>query len=227
MPRSTSRARAPRADAAANRDALLTAAATTLATDPDASLEQIAQAAGLSRRAVYGHFQGRDELVAATLEEGALRLVGVTADLGDDLDERIAVATIAARLWASVAHVRLAAGLALREPYVHRIAGALAPLRARVEQLVRRGAANGTLRADLPAETVAHLVERSAIAVLAEANRTGMDDAEGHRLVMLAALGAAGLSWRESADLIDATPSLAPGAAGTPGADASPEAPAR
>ena len=58
------RTRAPRSDAAKNRAALLDAARSELNRDPDASLDTIAAAAGLSRRAVYGHFPSRDALIA-------------------------------------------------------------------------------------------------------------------------------------------------------------------
>jgi hypothetical protein len=45
--------------------------------------------------------------------------------------------------------------------------------------------------------------------VLDEAVRADISHEEGHRLVMLVALSTAGLSWREAAELIDASPELA------------------
>ena len=65
------------------------------------------------------------------------------------------------------------------------------------------------MRPDIRPATLARLIEASAIAVLVDAAETGIDDAEGRRLVMLAVLGTAGLSWRASAELIAATPELA------------------
>lgn len=58
------RTRAPRRDAASNREALLDAARAILNRDPEASLDTIAAAAGLTRRAVYGHFPSRNTLLA-------------------------------------------------------------------------------------------------------------------------------------------------------------------
>ena len=71
--------RAPRRDATENRAALLDAAKTCLQHDPDASIETIAASAGLSRRAVYGHFPSRDDLVREARRLG----VPVVVDTGE------------------------------------------------------------------------------------------------------------------------------------------------
>ncbi|UOQ87769.1 TetR/AcrR family transcriptional regulator [Agromyces endophyticus] len=199
--------RAPRRDAAENRESLLIAAATTLAAAPDAPLEAIAAAAGLSRRAVYGHFAGRDELVLALIERGTARLNAVASTVEHE-STPVAIALLGSRLWGVVEHVRLLAGMALSAPYVERVASALAPVRERLALLVARGVVDGTVRDDLPQPLVARLIEESALAVLVESGRTGMPQAEGRRAVMLSVLGTAGLSWHEAGTLIDTTPEL-------------------
>lgn len=242
--------RGPRRDAVVNREALLAAAAAELSASADASLDTIAQAAGLSRRAVYGHFATRDELVLALIERGAERLNRAAASV-DHENPVIAIALLSARLWDAVEHVRLLAAMAVREPYVHGVATALAPVRARLCGLVGRGAALGAVRRDIPERMLTRLVEQAALAVLVETaadlDRTGTDadataaDGHGHRgdtgdddrggrpsveprrLIMLAVLGTVGLSWREAGALIDAAPELAP----IPARDASSDAEAR
>src|SRR5436190_340790 len=57
-----------RADARKNIAAILDAATTSLARDPDASINDIAQAAGVGRVTLYGHFESRAVLVAAVVE---------------------------------------------------------------------------------------------------------------------------------------------------------------
>lgn len=59
----------PRADAVRNRDKILDAAAVTLARNADASLADIADAAGLSRATAYRHFPDIDAIRAALTEE--------------------------------------------------------------------------------------------------------------------------------------------------------------
>ncbi|MFC5788355.1 TetR family transcriptional regulator [Agromyces tardus] len=199
--------RAPRRDAAENREALLTAAAAALAASPDASLEAIAADAGLSRRSVYGHFANRDELILALIDRGAARFNAVAAGV-DHHDASVALALLGTRLWHAIVHVRLLARIALREPYVERVADAVAPVRARLGELVARGAADGTVRSDIRPPVLARLIEEAAIAVLVEAAAHELDDEEGRRLVMLAVLGTAGLSWREAGALIAANPEL-------------------
>jgi TetR/AcrR family transcriptional regulator, mexCD-oprJ operon repressor len=54
---------ARRADARRNIEAILDAAERCLAADPDASMSDIAGAAGLGRVTVYGHFKSRAELI--------------------------------------------------------------------------------------------------------------------------------------------------------------------
>ena len=207
--------RAPRRDAAANREALLAAASATLNEHPDAGLEAIAATAGLTRRAVYGHFAGRDELIAALVASGATRLNDVATTL-DHPHTPTAIALLGARLWHAVEHVRLLAAMAVREPHVEQVAAALAPVRDRLGSLVERGVDEGTLRGDMAPDTLARLIERSAIAVLLEASVAELTDSEGHRLVMLSVLGTAGLGWREAGALIASAPELAFGSADAP-----------
>ncbi|MBF4630664.1 TetR family transcriptional regulator [Clavibacter michiganensis subsp. phaseoli] len=199
--------RAPRKDAATNRQALVDAAVVALDRDPDASLETIAAAAGLSRRAVYGHFATRDDLVREVLQRGARRIVESLAGITHD-DSRIHVALIGARLWAEVEQVRVMARVAVRGPLAREVGTELAPLRAELQRVVERGIQAGELRGDIPAPTLARLIEGGALAVLDEATRSDIGRTEGHSLVILTSLALCGLDWRAAGELIAATPEL-------------------
>src|SRR4051794_36425220 len=121
--------RAPRRDATENRAAILAAALTVLSRDPDAPLEEIVAAAGLSRRAFYGHFASRDELRSELARRGAERVAAAVADIRHD-DSRVEIALTAARMWEQIEHVRVLAQSTVRGPLQAVIADALAPLRA-------------------------------------------------------------------------------------------------
>jgi AcrR family transcriptional regulator len=200
-------ARVPRKDAAENREALLASARIVLNADPSASLEAIAAHAGLSRRSVYGHFANRDELVRELLAAGSAR-VALALDGIDHPDPVVRLAIIASRLWREVADVRVMAVLAVRGPLKVHTATALAPLRASVRAAIAVAIEGGSIRTDIPVERLARLVEDAALSALEESGRSRLDSADGHRLVMMMALGTVGLGWRECERIIEITPEL-------------------
>ena len=191
-------ARATRRDATANRAALIEAARSVLQQDPDASLETIASAAGLSRRAVYGHFPSRDDLVREVVTGGAARIAGAMPSSSElaDLPPAARLAAIAVTLWSEVSHVRSMARVAVRSPFAESVAEVFAPLRAQVRTACALGIDEGSMRDDVDADTLARLVEAACIAVLDEATRSGTSDEAGRRTVVLSALGTAGIDWR-------------------------------
>ncbi|GAA2224937.1 TetR/AcrR family transcriptional regulator [Herbiconiux moechotypicola] len=196
------RARAPRRDAAENREAILRAASSVFRREPEASLDAVAVEAGLSRRALYGHFASRDELLAELLTRGGARISSAVAEVRDD-DPRRRLALIGAALWQEVQEVRVIAQLALHGPLERTVADALRPVRAAVREAARDGIAAGWFRPDLSVESLARLVEDAAIAVLDEAVRSDLGENDGRRLVMSVGLSVAGLSWRDTAALLD------------------------
>lgn len=199
----TAPARRPRRDAAANRAGILSAAATTIAHDPHASIDTIARAAGLSRRALYGHFDDRDALLHELITAGAPRFNAIAATVDESDPAPFALARLTARLWTEAAHVQVAAAIALDETHVESTAAALAPLRRTVAAVVRRGQDDGSLRSDLTAATVARLVEETARTVV---TRVDASSPEAGPLAIRAVLSIAGLSWREADAVLSSLP---------------------
>lgn len=197
--------RPARSDARANRAGILDAARSTLASDPYASVDVIARSAGLSRRTLYGHFDDRDALIRELIVTGAQRF-NVIAESISDADSRIALARLAARLWQEAAHVQFAAALVLDEAHVEHTADALAPLRRAVARLVQRGQQDGSFRTDIPAPTLARLIEEVARTVVA---RTDASSSGAADIAVRTVLSIAGLSWREADDLLTAHPDIA------------------
>jgi len=202
VPDTLNHPRAPRKDALENREAILAAAAMVFRRDPESSLDAVAAEAGLSRRAIYGHFASRDELLAELLVRGGARISAALADVHDP-DPRIHLALVGAAMWGEVQQVRVLAQLAVHGPLEKTIADALVPVRTSVRQAVRGGVAAGWFRADIAVESVARLVEDAAIAVLDEAVRADLSEAQARRLVMSVGLSVAGLSWQDAAAVVD------------------------
>ncbi|MDQ1129955.1 TetR/AcrR family transcriptional regulator [Microbacterium sp. SORGH_AS_0888] len=202
----TTLATRPRRDAAANREALLEAARRVVVRDPHASMDTIAREAGLSRRAMYGHFPDRDTLMRELIRSGVERFNVLAAEgTDDDVSAPLAIARLAVRLWGEAAQVQVNAALALDDAHVAETAAALAPLRARVLQIVTAGQRDQTLRTDMSAVQLARLIEETARTAITRLDAS----APGSRLAAVkAGLSIAGLSWRESVALIAAHPEL-------------------
>ncbi|WP_313480207.1 helix-turn-helix domain-containing protein [Microbacterium sp.] len=196
--------RSPRSDARANRAGILDAARSALALDPRASVDVIARSAGLSRRTLYGHFDDRDALIRELISTGAQRFNAIAESI-TDADARIALARLAARLWQEAAHVQVSAALALDEAHVEHTASALAPLRRAVAQLVQRGQDDGSFRTDLAAPTLSRLIEEIARTVVA---RTDAASSGAANLAVRTVLSIAGLSWRETDELLASHPDI-------------------
>ncbi len=196
--------RGRRRDATANREALVHAAQAVLAEHPHASLDAIARAAGLSRRALYGHFPDRDSLVREVIKVGAIQFNAI-AESVDDEDPRVALASLAARLWRAAAAVRASANIALDDARLADTALALEPLRRRLHGLVAGGVDSGVFRGDMTSELLASLVEETARATLREPRIT-TDDAAS--TVVRVVLSIVGLSWVEQRELLAAHPEI-------------------
>ena len=201
--------RVPRRDAADNRLALLAAARIVLNEDPESSLEAIATRAGLSRRAIYGHFANRDELLRELVTSGSARIAGALEGVTHS-DPVVRLALIASHLWQEVADIRMMAILAVRGPLKVHTVDALRPLRTSVLAAIVEGQATGQVRTDIAAPRLAHLVEDSALAVLEESSEHPMAASEGHNLAILVVLGAIGFGWREANAFIESHSILRP-----------------
>ena len=122
-----------------NRRRILDVALAELLRDPDASMDQIARAAGVVRRTVYGHFPSREALVG-TLTDEAVAAVAAAHAAGRegvaDPAESLARSTLA--VWEIADRYRLLVALAQRSVTMQGIRERLTP--------VRRG-----LRGDAPA----------------------------------------------------------------------------
>jgi AcrR family transcriptional regulator len=146
-----------RADAEHNIAAILEAAVGVLGERPDASMAEIAAAAGVARQTVYAHFESRDALLDAVAERALAEAVAAidAAEL-----ERGAPADALARLvpawWETVSrHARVLEALAAAFPGTEDVHDFHSPILERLERLVRRGQRAGDFDRRLPAAWVA------------------------------------------------------------------------
>lgn len=139
-----------RADAERNIARIVSAARQSLSANPEARIDDIAQAAGVGRMTLYGHFPSRAELVEAAVVD-ALRAGEQTLSAIDLTgDARDAVTRLLESSWSLVAESSALLSAAQDTLPPARIRELHAGPAARVEELLRRGQAQGVFRTDLP-----------------------------------------------------------------------------
>jgi TetR/AcrR family transcriptional repressor of mexCD-oprJ operon len=145
-------ARGRRADARRNIAAILDAALTCIVRDPEASIGEIAKAAGVGRVTLYGHFSSRAELVDAVFARNIEHADQVLDAVDFGADPRQALERLVASSWQIISQYRALLRAARRELPADRIrAHHDRPMR-RVQSLVERGQREEAFRTDLPAE---------------------------------------------------------------------------
>ncbi|MFJ9819430.1 TetR/AcrR family transcriptional regulator [Streptomyces sp. NPDC101151] len=181
-----------RADA--NRRRILDVALAELLRDPDVSMDQIARAAGVVRRTVYGHFPSREALIS-TLVDGAVEALA-DADVGarDGVaDPAEAVARSVLAIWQIADRYRLLVALAQRTVTVQGIRERLAPLRENKVRLLQRGLDEGVFDSPLPAQALAYVHEQMLFAVMEAVNDGLVTAQEAGRSATVTVLTAAGV----------------------------------
>jgi TetR/AcrR family transcriptional repressor of mexCD-oprJ operon len=149
-PSTTPPARPQRADARRNVAAILDAALLCLTREPDASVGEIAQAAGVGRVTLYGHFKTRAELIDAVLARTIAHADTMLRTTDTTGDPRDALTRLVTASWQIVNQFRSVLRAAQRELPAERIRGTHDRILRRVQTLIERGQRAGVFRTDLP-----------------------------------------------------------------------------
>jgi AcrR family transcriptional regulator len=149
-------ARRRRSDARRSIDAILNAARAVLGERPDASMEDIATAAGVTRQTVYAHFPSRDALIAALIEAAREQgLAAIDAARLDTVPPADALGQFLDISWDLLRRYPLLFDPALnRSPRLDGGDPHLA-VTAGLERLIRRGQHTGDFDSTLPASWLA------------------------------------------------------------------------
>ncbi|MBB4738709.1 AcrR family transcriptional regulator [Actinoplanes octamycinicus] len=162
---------AKRRDAEANRDRILRAAQDLLSRNPAASMDDLAQAAGVVRRTVYAHFPTRDALLDGLSDKVSTHLLGALG--GTDrsgLEPEVALADFALTVWTVGAEYRLLMTLADADLGASRLHELLAPIRAQGLELLVRGRASGRFATHLPPELLTLALQGMTLSMIQAVN---------------------------------------------------------
>ncbi|MEL7974379.1 TetR/AcrR family transcriptional regulator [Isoptericola sp. F-RaC21] len=184
------RDRAKRADAVRNVEAIVAAATRVLAADPDASINDIAKAAGVGRVTLYGHFDSRATLVREVVDRAMAQTDAALADLDLDGDPRAALGRLLETTW-HLTHrfgAIVIAGTQVLPPEELRRAHE-GPM-SRTRSVLERGRAAGELRADMPLEWQLSVIQAIIHGASAAVHRGEITADEAPALVRDTALAA-------------------------------------
>ncbi|MFE9450413.1 TetR/AcrR family transcriptional regulator [Streptomyces sp. NPDC006739] len=211
-----------RRNARSNRVRILATARREFGRDPDITLEELARAAGVVRRTLFGHFPGRAALLEALAEEASESLRGVVAAAGEPAPRPAeeALAGFVLSVWPVGDRYRMLLSLARRDLGADRVAEILAPARDAATGILLRGQRDGVFHTHLPPDVLSAALEAMTIALLESVNTGALRD-DGTRGAV-AALIAAGVAEARARAVVDAVASAAQPADGDAWAHLSP-----
>jgi TetR/AcrR family transcriptional regulator of autoinduction and epiphytic fitness len=165
-------ARASRHDERSNRDRILTAAIETYARDPEASIGDIAKAAGVVRRTVYGYFENRRALIMGIADQVAADLATSVPDVADlPEDPALALAVFTLMTWPVGNRYRVLLEVARKELGEQRILELIEPARQPSLAITEDGQARGVFSSYLPASSLVALSDAATMTIIEEANK--------------------------------------------------------
>ena len=184
----------------ATRGRILDVARELLGTDPDAGIGDIAAAAGVVRRTVYGYFPARADLVRTLAGEAVREIEAVLDEIDADTVPADEVWTeFVRRLWPLADRYRVLLALRRGEQgdEIHELLGAVDGVLAAV---ITRGQDDGTFGRHLPAEVLGRTAYATLFAIADDRRNDAALDVRAATVTSLLVLGVAGERAGELAD---------------------------
>jgi len=203
-------ARVPlRRNSRSNRARILATARRELGQNPDVTLEELARAAGVVRRTLFGHFPGRSALLEALAEEASETFKEVLVDgVRPEEPADRALAYFMLRIWPVGDRYRMLLGLARRDLGAERVTEVLAPAREVVTAILERGQRDGVFHSHLPPAVLSAGLEGMTVALLEDVNTGALED-DGTRTAV-ATLIAAGVSEKQASAVVEEIAAIVP-----------------
>ncbi len=168
-----------------NRERILDVALEVLGRNPDAGMGEIATAAGVVRRTVYGHFPSRTELVHTLAQRAVSEIAAVLAEVNTaDAAADVVWADFIARLWPVVHRYRVLVVLR-RGEYGKEIHALLGPVEKTLAGIVARGQDSEVFGRHLPPDVLSQVAWGAVFTI---ADNGFSDEAAGVRAATVTSL---------------------------------------
>jgi TetR/AcrR family transcriptional repressor of mexCD-oprJ operon len=194
MARQTTRAktrRRRRADADRSVEAIRQAALEALASDPDASMAEIARRAGLVRATIYAHFPTRESLLDAVMElaveQVAQAMRQAEPERGEPKEalERVLLAT-----WKQLSQFHSVLAININRLSTKELHRRHLPVTTQLVPLIERGQAEGVFRSDMSVAWQIAVIRAIVHTASSELQAGRISEAEVERTMLSTALAA-------------------------------------
>jgi AcrR family transcriptional regulator len=152
-PKTKASARKRRADAERSVEAIVNGALKALASDPDASMAEIARRAGVVRATIYMHFPTRDALLDAVMENATTQVADATRAAEPDRGEPVeALERVLRATWKQLDQFHAVLGINIGRLSAKELRRRHLPITTQYIPLLERGQAKGAFRSDVSAQ---------------------------------------------------------------------------
>lgn len=180
-----------RRDAERSIARILDAAVDALASDPDASMAEIARRAGLVRATIYMHFPARDALLEAVTHRAIAEVEQViNAAEPHRGPPAEALARVIGASWQRLGRYHALVAINTQQHGHDELRQRHSSVLATLQPLIERGQADGTFRADVPAAWHLSMLMALIHAASGELSAGRLDDAAAGTALVATVLGA-------------------------------------
>ncbi|WP_130177988.1 TetR/AcrR family transcriptional regulator [Cryobacterium sp. SO1] len=171
------------------RNRILDVALDVLGQNPDAGMGDIATAAGVVRRTVYGHFPTRADLVRTLTQRAVSEMTAMLTEVNaSDAATDAAWADFVTRLWPLAHRYRVLVALR-RGEYGAEIHALLGPLDETLAELVQRGQDSQVFGRHQPADILSQIAYTAVFSIAANDRSSGTLGARAATITSLLVLG--------------------------------------